>query len=116
VTSTGVEQFGRYRDLLLRAHQIGADEAIAELAGDSEVFSPELRAALAALDSSLAAGVGPPGQLVLVRQALAHADQDGTPKMWVSLQGMLGEMLLRQRTGDRGQHVDDGSAARVGDI
>src|SRR5690348_18280678 len=46
----GADRFGRYRDLLIRALQIGAEDAIAEMAGDADgSFSPELRAALAAL-------------------------------------------------------------------
>src|SRR6266545_95685 len=103
----GGNRFEQYRDLLVLAREIGVEDAIAEMAGEAEDISAELQAALAALSESLTASDGAPEQLGLIRRALELATLEKTPKIWVSLHGMLGDALLREHGGDRGQSVED---------
>ncbi|MFF9286556.1 CHAT domain-containing tetratricopeptide repeat protein [Streptomyces griseosporeus] len=101
----GARQYERYLDLLVLTRQLGVDDAIAETIGDDQ--PPELRAALAPLLESLAAGEAGPEQLGLIRRALDAASPDATPRIWGSLHGLLGEALLDDRTGDRDRNVEE---------
>jgi hypothetical protein len=105
----GVHLFGQYREVLVLAGQMPLDAAIAEVAGDD--VSPELRAALGPLSESLSAGDGGPAQLALIRRALVLASPERTPKLWVSLHGLLGNALLDDHTEDRARNVEDALVA-----
>ncbi|MFI9248713.1 CHAT domain-containing protein [Streptomyces sp. NPDC053069] len=97
--------YGQYVDLLVLARHIGVEAAIAEGIGDD--LPPELRAVLSSLGGSPTAGDDPPGRIGRIRRALASVSPDEAPKVWRSLQGMLGDALLGDRTGDRAQNVED---------
>ena len=103
---TGVRRYEQFRDLLVLARQIGVDDAIADMVGED--LSPELRAAVAPLaEPSTAGGLGPEQRIGLIRRALELAGPEETPRTWGSLHGLLGEALLDDRTGDRGQNAED---------
>ncbi|GAA1261293.1 CHAT domain-containing protein [Kitasatospora nipponensis] len=108
--ANGAASYGRYRDLIFLARRIGVEEAIAESLDDE--LSTELQAALGDLSASGSADDIGPQQLGLIRRALDLASPGETPKLWVSLHGMVGEALLSadgpssDDAGDRRQTVE----------
>ncbi|MFJ4525564.1 CHAT domain-containing protein [Streptomyces sp. NPDC088810] len=101
----GTRLYGQYLDLLVLARHTGVEAAIAEMSGDE--ISSELQAALAPLSQAQTAADDPPGHIARIRRALESASPDSAPKVWRSLQAMLGDALLDDHTGDRAQNVED---------
>ncbi|MFF5310835.1 CHAT domain-containing protein [Streptomyces massasporeus] len=101
--------YGQYLDLLVLARHTGVEAAITEMSGDD--LPAELRAALASLSQAPTAADDPPGHIARIRHALESASPDSAPTVWRSLQAMLGDALLDDRTGDRAQNVEDALAA-----